>query len=496
MRSEQQERLERFLQDVDEQISYRPIHAAVNEELRAHVEDKAEIYMGYGVEEDEAYTKAIRDMGDASVIGIQMNEAHHLRIAKPLLFSLLGLICVGIIGNFVARGFSVEEIFYNGYFLWGLFVLMLVAWYGYPFLLKHTGKILLFLFVAGVFFLISQIVARHMDSLNSSMAGFYLYRPIYSPSAAFGILQLAIPTCVVLLYRRRHQGLKSLILIGGMQLLLIWLIVFCRFWGYADVAFWTFLLSCLGVELYMIGKEYLNVDKKKGFGAAISSFLIISIVWAGIQGESLHEELELFMNPKAQTESPWQDGYNNVLIRELLGRAERFGEIKLSEEELIRYGTAQWYYEDGPGVWGERNGLHQSLKDYVEYRMQFMDEPKLTDILPQHYHNNYRIAWWILRYGWIAGIALTFLLCGAYGILLVTAFRIRNRLGRLVALAGSLAMWIQFLFYLLGNFGCQFGMFGNLPFVSEGLASVTGSALMAGLILSSYRFDTVVTEKE
>ena len=69
-------------------------------------------------------------------------------------------------------------------------------------------------------------------------------------------------------------------------------------------------------------------------------------------------------------------------------------------------------------------------------------------------------------------------------------------LGRIVALSGSLAIGIQFLFYLLGNFGCQFGMFGNLPFVSEGLASITGSALMAGLILSAYRFDTVVTETE
>ena len=49
MRSEQQEKLLHFLEDVDEQISYRPVHAAVNEELRAHVEDKAEVYMEYGV---------------------------------------------------------------------------------------------------------------------------------------------------------------------------------------------------------------------------------------------------------------------------------------------------------------------------------------------------------------------------------------------------------------------------------------------------------------
>lgn len=492
MRSEQKEKLERFLEDVDEQISYRPIHAAVNEELRAHVEDKAEVYMNYGVEEDEAYEKAIRDMGDASVIGIQMNETHHLRMAKPLLFSLLGLICLGVIGNFVDRGFSLWEVSYNGYFLWGLFLLLLVAWYGYPFLLKHTGKILILLGAAGVLFVMSRIVTLYNGSFMPSIAGFHLY----SPSAAFGILQVAIPASVVLLYRSRHQGLRSFLLIGGLQFLLLWLIAYCHFWRYADVAFCTFLLSCLGVELYMAGKGYLNVDKKKGFGAAIVCFLVLIAVWAGVQREWVYEELELFMNPKAQTESPWEDGYNNILIRELLGRAEGIGQIRLSGEELIRYRTAQWYYEDGPGVWSGTNGLNKSLEDYAEYRMQYVDEPGLTDILPQHYHNNYRIAWWILQYGWIPGIVLLLLLCGAYGLLFVTAFRIRNRLGRVVALAGSLAMWIQFLFYLLGNFGCQFGMFGNLPFVSEGLVSITGSSLMAGLILSAYRFDTVVTEAE
>ena len=43
--SEKADILEQFLSEVDEQIAYRPMHAAVNEELRAHVEDKAQTYM-------------------------------------------------------------------------------------------------------------------------------------------------------------------------------------------------------------------------------------------------------------------------------------------------------------------------------------------------------------------------------------------------------------------------------------------------------------------
>ncbi len=489
MRSDVHKVLNHFLEEVDEQIGYQPMHAAINEELRAHIEDKAHVYMEYGVEEEEAYEKAVRDMGDASALGIEMHEAHHLRTAKPLLLLLLILIVLGMLGNLVVRGFSVGELFYNGYFIWGFFVLFLTMMYGYPCLLKYAGKLTLLFLIMSAFFVVSRMVARSMgvNHLPFDMS------VIYSPSTFFGILQLAVPTVAILLYRRRQKGLGALLLLTGLQFLFIWFSRYAFLLDYACIPFMTVLFTSFGLELYVVEKKYLNIEKKKGILVAAASFLVVFCVWSFGEGERLSHNLELFLHPETQADNAWMDGYNNVLIRHLLGRAEWFGEVDLSEEEMIRYGTSQWYYEDGPGEW-DVNG--RSLEHHITYRMQFLEEPKLSDILPQHFLNNYRIAWWILKYGWIPGISLTLLLIVAYGILLMTAFRIRNRLGSLTALAGSLALGIQFLFYLMGNFGYQFGMFGNLPFVSEGLVSITGSALMAGLVLSAYRFDTVVTEKE
>lgn len=489
MRSEQNEVLNRFLTEVDEQIQYQPMHATVNEELRAHIEDKVQVYMEYGVEEIEAYERAVRDMGDASVIGIQMNDAHHLRLPKPLLILLCSLMLLGIIGNLIGRGLALEEIFYNGYFVWGFLVLLIVMRYGYPCLLKYTEKLILLIFAVGIFFVVSRIVLRGLDFPDLP----YQFTRIYSASILFGILQLAIPTMAVLLYRKRRQGLYALLFISGLSFLFIWLNDYAYLRDYSYIPFLTFLFTCLGIELYMIQKKFLNIDRKKGFAVAIISFLAVLSIWSTWQGEHLSKNVQLFLYPEQQADNAWEDGYNNVLIRNLLGRAELFGKIRLSEEELIRYGTSQWYYEGGDAVW-DRNG--ETLENYVRYRMQFLDQPELRDILPQHTLNNYRIAWWILNYGWIPGITLTLLLVVAYVMLFVTAFKIRNRLGRITALAGSTAIGIQFLFYLLGNFGFQFGMFGNLPFVSEGIVSITGSTLMAGLVLSAYRFDTVVTEKE
>ena len=77
-----------------------------------------------------------------------------------------------------------------------------------------------------------------------------------------------------------------------------------------------------------------------------------------------------------------------------------------------------------------------------------------------------------------------------------TAFRIKNRLGRAVAFSGGLVFAVQTVIYLIENFGFQFGAFSNFPFVSEGIVSITGSAVLAGMILSAYRFDIVIDERE
>ena len=104
--------------------------------------------------------------------------------------------------------------------------------------------------------------------------------------------------------------------------------------------------------------------------------------------------------------------------------------------------------------------------------MQHLDEPTLRDILPQHYMENYRAAWWILRYGWVPALALMLLVAVFPALALWTAFRIRNGLGRLVSFSAGLLFSLQTAVYLLEGLGFQFGGFPNLPFVAEGTISI------------------------
>ena len=120
-----------------------------------------------------------------------------------------------------------------------------------------------------------------------------------------------------------------------------------------------------------------------------------------------------------------------------------------------------------------------TLEDNKAYWQQFftVDTVTLEDVLPQFYPINYRIADWILSYGWFPGIFLLGLVL-VFGVLLAgISFKIRNR-----------------LFYVLGNFGFRFGWFGSLPLVSEGMVSGVVNAILLGLVLSVYRYDLVTKE--
>lgn len=487
MRTEKQELMEQFLKDVDAQIAYEPMHAPINEELRAHIEDKAEMYMEFGVEESVAYEKAVRDMGEPDVLGMQMNETHHLRIAKPLLCLIGILSLIGLAGSVEYTGmlFSGKTLI----FFWGFFVLGVVTIYGYPLMLKYAKEMLI---VFGACCALLFALKFGQRILDMPVAASSLIFRLFSPSVVFGILQLFIPALTIFLYRKRKKKCGGLVLVFLLEASAL---LFVRFsWNDSMFIPGIVLIATLfSVMVYLFVCYDSALGKRKGILGAVLGMIVLLILFFAFQWTTVSENIKLFFHPemKASVCNSWDDSYNNVLIRELLGRAELLGEIPLSEEELIRYGTSQWYYEDGDGKW---NHGSYTLEEEINYQMQFLEDPKLEDILPQHYHNNYRIAWWALKYGILPALCILGVIVAAEIAMFWTALRIRNHLGRLVALAGSITLLVQNLFYFAGNLGCQFGAFGNLPFISEGWVSITGTMLLAGLVLSAYRFDTVVKE--
>ena len=63
-----------FLADVEAQIQYKPAAKRAGRELYAHMENKAEEYRQAGMGEEEAMSRAVKDIGDASALGVMLNQ--------------------------------------------------------------------------------------------------------------------------------------------------------------------------------------------------------------------------------------------------------------------------------------------------------------------------------------------------------------------------------------------------------------------------------------
>jgi cell division protein FtsW (lipid II flippase) len=158
--------------------------------------------------------------------------------------------------------------------------------------------------------------------------------------------------------------------------------------------------------------------------------------------------------------------------------------MELSKEELMNYGTGAWYFEE------------EEVAEITHYLHYDETTVSLEEILPQHYHNNYRFAYWILKYGYLPGVLLILMVISLFGIMFVVTGKIRNKLGHTLALACSVCLSSQMLLYLLGNLGYQYASFSTLPFISEGLCSITTNMILVGCVLSAYRYDRVIREEK
>lgn len=166
--------VEQFVEDVTEQIKYKPIRASIEEELRGHLEDRAEEYSGEGMDSSSAVKKAVEQMGNPSEIGIRLNEEHQVKNNWLLPMMILGAVALGIIRNNSVYG-AVYGFRYNNYFFFGILVLALSIFKGYTLLIKHTKVFFILLLAVWGSGVISFIIGNN-PSFN---IGFYIsYSPI------------------------------------------------------------------------------------------------------------------------------------------------------------------------------------------------------------------------------------------------------------------------------------------------------------------------------
>ena len=68
--------IKEFLENVCNEIKYKPIREDISEELSLHIQEQKEDYMKEGFDERNAEEKAVSNMGEAEEIGKKLNKIH------------------------------------------------------------------------------------------------------------------------------------------------------------------------------------------------------------------------------------------------------------------------------------------------------------------------------------------------------------------------------------------------------------------------------------
>ncbi len=456
-----------FLDRVEDQIEYGPVRESIRREMSDHIEDRMQdyIYGGYGRE--EAAEKAVAGMGDPEVIGRQLNEIRRPRKDYALPAVVLLCVAAGLMVSFLSGFRDLNFFSQNFYFLFGIAVLFFFVRKGCFFAAKYA-KAASVLYFSAFFLLILMTRLLH-----------WRYTPvIYNGN-------FLLPVAMLLLIGAAESKRKAAAVATGFtaaavacQILFGYL-----YFTFSGVLILLMSIAVAGILLWNTDRKAPLSAAKKRLAAVFAGLLILILAAVAVFSSAYAQREDVFrtfFSPEESTESVMDDSYNALLIRSLLKRASWIGEVKLSGEDLKRYSTGEWYF----GRRGEpESGIPHNAYD--------AESTALEDILPYQYQNNYVISYLILRCGLIAGILVLAVTVSFFTILARRIAGIRGRSGFVLSVVCFCLLAGQAVFYILGNFGWQLGAFCNLPFLSEGLVSISVNAILTGIIASAYRYDNV-----
>ncbi|MDE6606537.1 MAG: permease prefix domain 1-containing protein [Lachnospiraceae bacterium] len=314
--------IKEFLGIVQEQICYKPVRKEACKELEEHLEDKAEEYIKSGMSEEMAVIQAVKEMGDPTAVGVKLNESYSLQ--KD--YKLPALILLAVFGGIVSNWVYGYEISYSFYFFFGMAVLFASAMYGYRFCAKHirilTAAAIIYGTVWGSYSIIQGILkVNDMSGIEETLwlwnahNGDFLSSVInkmFSMTIRFNAMFLVIPFCAVLLYRGRNKKVFGLAASGALIVAVTAGAVAYPPIEYLLSAVVIVIISYFGLSLATVGKDR-KILIPVLVTLACSAFLVVG------KGSELKVITELFLTPEKQAVSTWEDGYNGVLIKELLG---------------------------------------------------------------------------------------------------------------------------------------------------------------------------------
>lgn len=420
------ERFETYLAAVAGSIRWRRARPFALKELRTHLLEQKEDFLASGMTETEAEETAIREMGDAAVVGETLDGVHQPKEQRGLLCSVLALAVLGMVLRFALTwGWEFEAphpLKTPLALLMGIGVLLGGYFLDYRTLFRHAGTVYMAALMAGI--------AALQFSPRVNHASWWI--------RSLGLLYPLIYALWVARWRsRKWLGFGAAIL-GGIPLCMV------IYAAPAAAALIVLLLAGFAVMLSAAGRDWFGVGRNKGLAAAFGAAVVTAApaVELMCRSASFQRRLTMFLSPEQE---PLGLGYQGTAVRNML-----LG--------------AKWL---GQGSTGAVYGELPYERIVPEWEADFL----LTTV--------------VHKLGWLPFLLFAGTVLALAAALLVKALRLRNGCGSFLALSAALTLGLQALAATVQNLG--FVMVSvSMPLLSGNLHTVVTLALL-GMVLSALR---------
>ncbi len=434
-----------FLNNVCEQIKYKPIRNSISEELENHIEESKENYIQDGLEEKEAEEKAIIQMGNAEEIGKRLNKIHKPNLDWKLLIILIVLLGFGFLvaftraSNIVSDGYNNNNYIerYVSALIVGSIFSIFIYFVDYTKIMKYSN----------IFYIIATLVIVYSFLFGININGLpYIY---ISPSITFSPVIIAMPLYIIAFvgFLNSEKQYKKNVTIFNKNINL----KLAKIMTLSIISIFIFLSIPSSASAFILGLIYLIIGTVKlvqtktnrkrnllmlwGIPTILGLILLLCVI---IERPYIVDRFVAVYNPESQV-----DGY---------------GWITLNRKLIIN--SAQ--------IIGETDDTSNALDQIDE------------DV-------NYAFISILAHYGWGVSIGIVIVVLALSIELIINSIKIKESNGKLLIIGMSSMFILQSIFNILMNLNLIIDANFNLPFVSYGRLNLIVNMMCLTLVLTIYR---------
>ena len=440
--------IKEFLNEVCEQIKYKPIRGNIAEELKNHIEESKENYIKEGIEENVAEEKAIKQMGKAEEIGKKLNKIHRPKLDWKLLLIVGVLLCFGFlvlsirINNGLDGYITTSNIGkYLTFLVIGITLGTIIYFLDYRNLIMYSNIVYLIATGLIIFVMIFGVMVNGIPYLYISnyvsINPVIIAMPLYIIAFVGFINNLDKENKlqdIILKYVhvKINVNLIEIILLSILSLMLFMIVPSM---ASAGVLALTYMILATVKIVKLKENKVKNILKL--WGSVILIGIVLSIYILGVS-PFRWSRLQVTLNPESDPEGA---GWIAMNRKEIIESAKFFGEA-------------------------------ENMSDAID----LFDEG--TD---------YAFISILAHYGWSVIIAIVLAIIAFSTKLIINAMKIKDNYGKFLIIGISCMFILQSIFNILINLNLWIDFSFNLPFVSYGGTNLVVNIMCLSLILSVYR---------